>query len=200
MDLRREAPPLVVVVCGASGVGKTRAAAALAARYGVPLGEADDIVTALRALTNAEQQPELHYWATHPEAGSWPPTRIADLHFETADALRPAFAAVIADHVEFAAPVVMEGDYLTPELATEHPDRVVAVVLAEPDEARVVANFRSREPLDGEQRIRAQVSVIVGERLAARARRCGALVVATRPWADQVDRLDAVLRTRPGNR
>jgi len=54
-------PGLVTVVCGASGAGRSRAAFALAARYGVPLAEADDIVTALRAMTSYEQQPQLHY-------------------------------------------------------------------------------------------------------------------------------------------
>jgi hypothetical protein len=47
-------------------------------------------------------------WETHPEFRSWTPERIAARHFEVASALRPAYAAVIADHVEFAAPVVFE--------------------------------------------------------------------------------------------
>ena len=63
-------------------------------------------MTALKAMTTPGQQPYLHYWDTNPEAQSWAAGKIADLHFEVCEALRPAFAAVIADHVEYAAPVV----------------------------------------------------------------------------------------------
>jgi len=183
----------VTLVCGASGIGKSRAASALAARYGVPVCEADDIVTALKAMTTPGQQPYLHYWDTNPEAQSWPAGQIADLHFEVCEALRPAFAAVIADHVEYAAPVVMEGDYLTPDLVLALPGAVRAVVLVEPDEGTLVANFGAREPHLDAQRHRARVSLLVGARLAAGAHALGAPVVPARPWADQVDRIDRAL-------
>jgi 2-phosphoglycerate kinase len=140
------APWIVTLVCGASGAGKSRVARPLAECYGVPLAEADDIVTALQAITTPEQQPMLHFWETHPEFRSWTPTRIAARHFEVADALHPAYAAVIADHVEFAAPVVFEGDYLLPELAAEAGPAVRAVVLDEQDEDRITANYLRREP------------------------------------------------------
>ncbi|WP_405065610.1 hypothetical protein OG558_27470 [Kribbella sp. NBC_01510] len=51
----------------------------LATQYGVPLGEANDIYTALKAFTTPEQEPLLHYWASHPETGGWLPAKIADL-------------------------------------------------------------------------------------------------------------------------
>jgi 2-phosphoglycerate kinase len=80
------APWIVTLLCGASGVGKSRVARPLAERYGVPLAEADDIVTALQAITTLEQQPMLHFWETHPEFRSWTPERIAARHFEVAGA------------------------------------------------------------------------------------------------------------------
>ena len=192
--MSRGVPWLVTLICGASGVGKSRAAFALAARYGVPVAEADDVVTAVKAMTTAEQQPRLHYWDTHPDAVSWPPEKIASLHLDVADALRPAFAAVIADHVESGAPAVMEGDYLLADLALAHAGTVRAVVVIESEEDQLVANYRTREPDDDEQRHRARVSVAVGERLAARARELGMPVVPARPWADQLDRIDSALR------
>jgi 2-phosphoglycerate kinase len=66
-----EPPWTVALICGASGVGKTTVAVELAARYGVPRAEADDMVTAVKALTTAEQEPTLHYWDTHPPARTW---------------------------------------------------------------------------------------------------------------------------------
>ena len=187
------APWIVTLVCGASGAGKSCVARPLAARYGVPLAEADDIVTALQAITTPEQQPMLHFWETHPEFRSWTPTRIAARHFEVADALRPAYAAVIADHVEFAAPVVFEGDYLLPELATEAGPAVRAVVLDEQGEDQIIANYLRREP-GGPQNDRATVSALVSAELARRARHCGVPVVPARPWGDGLDRVDKALR------
>jgi 2-phosphoglycerate kinase len=51
---------IVTLICGASGVGKSCIAVQLASRYGVPRVEADDIVTALKALTTPDQIPILH--------------------------------------------------------------------------------------------------------------------------------------------
>lgn len=187
------APWIVTLVCGASGTGKSCLARPLAERYGVPLAEADDIVTALQAITTPEQQPILHFWATHPQFRSWAPERIAARHFEVAGALHPAYAAVIADHVEFAAPVVFEGDYLLPELAAEAGPAVRAVVLDEQDEDQITANYLRREP-SGQQRDRARVSALVSAELARRARRCGVPVVPARPWSDGLNRVDKALR------
>ena len=187
------APWIVTLVCGASGTGKSCVARPLAARYGVPLAEADDIVTALQAITTPQQQPMLHFWETHPEARDWAPERIAARHFEVASALRRAYAAVIADRVEFAAPVVFEGDYLLPELAAEAGIAVRAVVLDEQNEDQIAANYLRREP-GGPQRGRARVSALVSAELARRARRCGVPVVPARPWSDGLERVDKALR------
>jgi 2-phosphoglycerate kinase len=188
------APWIVTLVCGASGAGKSYVARPLAARYGVPLAEADDIVTALQAITTPEQQPVLHFWETHPEFRSWTPEQIAAMHFEVASALRPAYAAVIADHVQFGAPVVFEGDYLLPELAAEAGTAVRAVVLDEQDEGQITANYLRREPGAQQQRDRARVSALVSAELARRRARRGVPVVPARPWSDGVDRVDKALR------
>jgi 2-phosphoglycerate kinase len=195
MVVPRDPPPwTVTLVCGASGVGKSTVARLLAARYGVPLAEADDLVTGIKAVTTAEQQPVLHYWDTHPEAAGWEPERIADLHLAVAEALRPAFRAVIADHVEGPAPVLLEGDYLVPDLVGGFGGAVRAVVVSEPVADQVVANYRAREPGSGVPRGRALISALVERRLAERAADAGVPVVAARPWADAVDRIDRALR------
>jgi 2-phosphoglycerate kinase len=185
---------VVTLVCGASGVGKSSVAVGLATRWGVPLAEADDIVTALQALTTPQQLPEVHWWVTHPEAAAWPAGRIADQHAAMAAQLRPGLRAVIADHLEFAAPVVFEGDYLTPDLAAGFDGRVRAVVLVEPEQGQLIANFATREPDAGVQRHRAAVSALIGARLAERARLLGQPVLPARPWHDATDRGEHALR------
>jgi 2-phosphoglycerate kinase len=62
------------------------------------------------------------------------------------DVLLPGIKAVIADHLEYAAPVVLEGCYLVPELASGFGDAVRAVVLHESDPVQIAANLQAREP------------------------------------------------------
>lgn len=81
------------------------------------LGEADDVVTAVKALTTPENAPIMHLWDSDPEAASWAPEKVAEHHFTVAEALRPGLLAIIADHLAFNAPVVLEGDYVLPDLA-----------------------------------------------------------------------------------
>jgi 2-phosphoglycerate kinase len=185
---------VVTLVCGAAGVGKSHIARGLADRYAAPLAEADDIVTALHALTAPAHLPELHFWHTHPEAHSWSPERIAEQHFRLIEALRPGMRAVVEDHIEFGAPVVFDGDYLVPDLTTGFDGAVRAVVVSEPDKAQVVENLLSREPDDPEQQRRAQVSGVVEAELIRRAVAAAAPVVPARPWETAVDRCDRVLR------
>jgi 2-phosphoglycerate kinase len=186
---------MVTLVCGASGVGKSRVARALSVRYGAPLAETDDIVTALRAMTTSAQAPELHFWHTNPEALTWAPERIAEQHLRLADALRPGLQSVILDHIEFAAAVVLDGDYLVPDLANGFNGAVRAVVISEPDEGQLVENLLSREPDEPEQRKRARVSLLIEAELIGRAVTAGAPVVPARPWDTAPDRSDLALQS-----
>jgi 2-phosphoglycerate kinase len=192
-------PWIVTLVCGASGVGKSSVAIPLSRRYGVPLAEADDIVTAVKALTTPEQAPLLHLWDTHPGVRDWTPARVVEHTIAVAEELRRGFEAVVADHIEFAMPVVLEGDYLLPDLVTGFGDAVRAVVISEPEESRIVANFQSREPGE-DHRFRASVTTKMEAELSARAARVGVPVVSARPWSDSLDRVDATLRRYTENK
>jgi 2-phosphoglycerate kinase len=192
----------VLLVCGASGTGKTRVSYPLARHYGVPIVEVDDLVEALQAMTTPEHQPLLHYWRTHPEAARLPPADIADLQVAVAEALVPAVDAVVGNHLETDTPVIIEGDYLLPILATRDSfagvpagGRVSAVVLHEPDEAQIMANYLRREPGHGEQLHRARVSALYGDRLVAQAAEAGIPTVTARPWANVIGRVIAALGT-----
>jgi hypothetical protein len=72
------------------------------------------------------------------------------------------------------------------------------VVLHEPDEDRLLANYLAREPHHGPQHHRARVSVRIGADLARRAAAGGVPVVPARPWTDVVDRVDRALLTGNG--
>jgi 2-phosphoglycerate kinase len=183
----------VVLVGGPSGAGKSSVARPLARRYGVSVLEIDDLVTAVRAMTTPEQQPELFFWDTHPDPGSLDAAAIARQGRAVAAALEPALAAVIDDHVAGGVPVLMEGDFLRPEFVAACGPRVRGLFVVEHDPARIVANFAAREPGEGEQRLRAEASVVAAQLIVASARRAGVPVIEARPWADAVDRAEAAL-------
>lgn len=180
----------VAVICGAAGVGKSRLAAALADRHGVPVTASDDIVTALMAVTSGAVLPALHRWEDDPATHSWPPDRIAALHLAAAHELRAAFAAVVADHVAYRQRVVLEGDHLLPGLAG---GPVRAVLLDEPDPAQLQANMVARG--DPHTAARAAVSAAVASELRVLAAGCGVPIVAARPYADTLDRVERALRS-----
>lgn len=173
----------VLLVGGASGMGKTRMSRDLSRRYGVPVVEIDDVVEALLAVTRPEHLPEVHYWRTHPEAAGREPEFVVERQIAIARALAPAVEAVVANHVDTDTPVIVEGDYLLPGLAAAH-GPVRGVVVHEDDEARVVSNYLAREPQEGPQHHRARISVLYGRWLAEQARSAGVPVLAPRPWHD----------------
>ncbi|WP_447034667.1 hypothetical protein [Streptomyces sp. DSM 118878] len=178
----------VLVVGGASGMGKTGVGRALARRYDVPVVEVDDIVEALLAVTLPEHLPEVHFWRTHPEAARQTPESVVERQIAIARALEPAIEAVVANHVGTDTPVILEGDYVLPGLATPK-GPVRAVFLHEDDEGQVTANYLRREPEAGPQNHRARVSVLYGRWLTAQAQAAGVPVIGPRPWEDLASRV-----------
>jgi 2-phosphoglycerate kinase len=144
-------PWQVLLLGGASGVGKTSVAYPLARRYGVGLTEVDDFQAVLERMTAPEQYPELHLFRARPD--EW---RRLDEEGRLAHAIRyaevmaGALEPVIANHLD-GAPIVLEGDFLLPALAVRPAfegvpaaDRVRALFLYE-DEEQVGRNYLARE-------------------------------------------------------
>lgn len=191
----------VLLVGGPSGTGKTRVSRQLARHFGVGLAEVDDFHTVLATMTTPEQQPILHYWKTNPEAHNLSAEQILDLHISVGRVLLPAISAVIADHIEFQLPLILEGDYLLPELIAQNvennlfpADRVRAVFLYEPDERQIVNNFSQRESDEGEQTGRAHVSWLYGEWLKQECARYNIAILPAMPWATLFDRIVAAIK------
>lgn len=179
-------PWRVLLIGGASGTGKSSLSHALARHVGVGVTEIDDLYTAVKSSSTAEQRPVLHYWDAHPEAVSWSAEQILELHRSVCRVMEAAVGAVVADHVT-GVPVILEGDYLLPEgvvnLMKGCPSGAVrAVFLVEDSEAQLVRNFASREPGEGEQSGRARVSCLFGRWLKSECDRLGLVALPARPW------------------
>lgn len=187
-------PWQVLLLGGASGVGKTTLSTALARHFGVSVTQLDDFQTVLMTMSTPDQQPALYFWQTNwDEFAAWS----AEQHLAHAIGLgrdfQAALAAVVGDHLDEGTPVVLEGDFLLPELATRsafdgqaNQSRVRGLFVYEPDERQIMANYASREP--GDQSLRAHRSWLHSEWLRNECDRRGVPAIAARPWDTVLDR------------
>ncbi len=184
----------IIVIAGPSGAGKSSLSYALARQLALPIVEADDIYHAIQAVTTPEQQPWIHFWETHPEANDLPDAEIIRLHIEVCRAMSAPLAAVIDNHIRTKRPILLEGDYILPELVAKYPDDICAIYVMEEERDQLVANFLEREPHAGEQIRRADSSVDFGGWLARECEAHGLDVLPARPWPTVVERALAILR------
>jgi 2-phosphoglycerate kinase len=190
----------VLLLGGASGVGKTAVSYRLARHFGVGITEVDDFQQLLERMTTAEQQPAIHFWRTHPAPEQLSAAEIMQHLLEHGDAMRPGLEAVIANHLEASTRVVLEGDFILPALAAQasysgraNGGRVRGAFLHEPDEQQLVANYLTREPESGPQVKRAHVSWLHSLWLKQEAERHRLPVVLARPWDTVFERLIAAV-------
>lgn len=137
----------VLLIGDASGTGKTSISYRLARRFGVGITEVDDFQIILKHMTTPTEQPVLHRcWG--PEAAQLSPEKIVELQIAVGEIMTPALAAVVNNHIDTDTPIILEGDYIIPHLASHFagPDRgrVHAVMLYEPDEEQLRRNFSHR--------------------------------------------------------
>ncbi|MFJ9444446.1 AAA family ATPase [Kitasatospora sp. NPDC101235] len=195
-----DSPWDVLLIGGASGIGKSRAAAHLSARHGAFVVEFDDVVAALQAATTPTGHPGLHHFSALPDPDALPADRVLELQIATARALDDALLGVVRNRLTVDVPAIVEGDYLTPAAAARagaeaarQGRRVRAVFLHEDDPRRIDANYAEREPDSGPQPERAAVSARYSTWLAEQARTHALPVVDCRPYATLPERLAAAL-------
>jgi 2-phosphoglycerate kinase len=187
-------PWQVLLIGGASGAGKTSVSYRLANHFNVGITEVDDFQVILERMTTPEQQPELHWGPTQPEANRLAADEIADHLIAVCRVMAHALEAVIKNHLESKSPVILEGDFILPALAAQasfcgYPGdgQVRAIIIDEDDEAQLLRNFEERESTS--QPLRARVSWLHGRWLKQQAEASGAAVIASRPWQTLFDRV-----------
>jgi 2-phosphoglycerate kinase len=186
----------VLLVGGASGTGKTLAAFPLSRRFDAGFTAVDDFQSVLERMTTPDQQPALHFWATHPDPGSLTAEAIQEQGTEIIRLMVPALEVVIANRLEERTPVVLEGDFIHPALAAQamfgdeaNDGRVRGVFLLDDDEDQLVRNFAEREPESAPQTLRAQVSARWSSWLRAECEAHGVPAIQARPWNTLPDRI-----------
>lgn len=188
----------VLLIGGASGVGKTHVSYPLARHFGVGITEIDDFQVVLERMTTPEQYPVVHLFPTNPDAFfALDDAGKLQVAIDYSTVMAEALAAVIVNHLDGGPPIVLEGDFLAPSLiAREAYDgipaagRVRGFILYE-EEEQIARNYLARE---GEpQPDRARWSWNHGEWLRREAERLGVPTLAARPWETALERALALL-------
>jgi 2-phosphoglycerate kinase len=177
----------------------------VAARFGVPWLQADDIRMALQQATTSEQHPELHYFLEGTGVWERPEEELVEGLKTVARVTSDALESIVASHLSQNQPLVIEGDGLLPRMAAgthfagrESGGAVRAIFLVEPREEEVLAAFQARgsrgAPVDeGTLRVQARVAWRYGQWLQQEALTLGLPVVAARPYDRLVARLEREL-------
>lgn len=167
--VRQPGRPIVILIGGAAGVGKSLLAAELAYRLGIPRVVSTDAVRqALRSLISPELSPTLHSstydaWQAEllpAERGAAKPKRKRVIRGYQAQVqqLGTALGAIIERNIAEATSLVMEGAHLVPGIAPVGPYQatVVEMVLSVADESVHRRNFALREDQTRNQRTRSE--------------------------------------------
>ncbi len=178
----------VLLVGGASGSGKSSISYPLARFYGVNLVEADDFQILLETLTTPESFPSIHYWNTHPDwQQEGAETTVGQL-IDVGRVMLPGLVAIINEHIASNRPMILEGDFILPEISTHlHNPRIKSVFIYEPSKEQILQNYLERE--GSIQQYRAEVSHAYGNWLAESCAKLGLPAVESRPWSNLLDRV-----------
>ena len=178
----------VLLIGGASGTGKSSIAYEIARVYGVNVLEIDDVELLIETVTTKEEFPAIHYWST---GVNWRDIGVDDnvnWLIDVGKEMMPALKKLVERHLEDKLPIIIEGDFLHPELikSLDHKE-VKSFFVNEPDLNQILQNYQARE--GGElQHYRAEISIAYGKWLADTCNQYGIPVIEPRPWDTVLER------------
>ncbi|MCL2840372.1 MAG: hypothetical protein FWE05_06325 [Defluviitaleaceae bacterium] len=171
----------ILIIGGASGAGKTSISRPLSKLYGVDLVRVDDFQILLEKMTTPESCPAIHYWDTHPNWREEGIDAAVNRLIDVGQVLMAGLTAVINDHIEENIPMILEGDFILPQLsASFNHSRVKSIFVHEPSKEQILQNYLARE--GAFQQHRADISHAYGNWLAENCAKYGIQVIEPRPW------------------
>lgn len=197
--MRTENRPFdVLLVGGASGVGKSCVSYRLAERYAVNVVQVDDFQCIVEQVTREADYPVFHYWKNHfEEAIKLPMDKKLEIMIEYAERLSEVLEIVISNHLEENRPMILEGDFISPRLCkklmadTARAARITCLFLIENDREQIERNFFLRE--NSIQKDRAELSWHYNNWLQKQIEHTGIIAAASRPWTTAVRRIERLI-------
>lgn len=188
----------ILLVGGASGVGKSNISYELAKVYDVNVVQVDDFQCIVEHFTREEDYPVFHYWNNHfEEAVAQPLEEKLEIMVSYANAMTKALELVINNHLEEERPMILEGDFIAPALCkmlledSRTKDRVKAIIVTEDDLSQIVSNYHVREGTIQEGR--SALSLKYNDWLKAQVQGTDVLTVPARPWETAAERIRVLL-------
>lgn len=190
----------ILLIGGHSTSGKSTVARQLGRRFAVPVNQVDDYRIALQRATQPGQIAGLHFFSQEPNLifAEPMPIVVAGL-IRIGQIMSYALEDVIAHHVLTRMPIILEGDGITPALATikeidgvSVAGRIKSVFIIEPSEAAFAQTYRERWP-DSESSPHTahwrQLAWRYGQWLSGEAKQSGLPIVEPKPWATLEERI-----------
>ena len=172
----------VLLIGGASGTGKSSLAYEIGRFYGVNVLEVDDIHLSVEKVTTKENFPAIHYWDNGINWRNIGVDGNVNWLISVSKEMIPVLKELINRHIQDKLPIIIEGDFIQPELANsfESPE-VKSIFVKETDINQIVQNYLSREGGDL-QHYRAEISIAYGKWIADICNEKGIKVIEPRPW------------------
>ncbi len=197
----------VLLLGGSSGVGKTTLARQIGQHFGISWLQVDDFRLSLqRSLASLQLESSikaLDFFDIEKNPTVWqlPPENICSALIALGEIMTASIEVVVENHVDTAAPAVIEGDGILPSLFTlpslqsrQVAGHVQAVFLVEPEEESIFANIVGRgrgtqHQSEAALRTEARAKWLYGQWLAEEAEHYDLPVLAPRPWPTLLERL-----------
>lgn len=189
----------ILLIGGASGCGKSKLSHSISNYYGINIVEVDDFQTMLEAMTSPTNFPCIHYWDTHPNWRNEGVNSAVNHLIDIGKELMKGLTAVINDHIESNTPMILEGDFILPELAASFKNpRVKSIFICESSQEQIMQNYLNRE--GDMQDYRAQISYAYGNWLKENCLKYGLNIIESRPWDTRLTRaIDSLTNKSPSH-
>lgn len=184
----------ILLIGGASGVGKSRISDQLSKRLDLNVVLVDDFQCIVEHYTREEDYPVFHFWNKHyEEAVKLPMEGKLQIMIDYANRFSKALELVIDNHLEEKRPMILEGDFISPDLCKtllsnpEKRKRIKCLFITEEDVAQIQQNYFERE--ETLQVDRSLLSWHYNNWLVEQSQNTDIAIMPSRPWETLEERV-----------
>lgn len=188
----------ILLIGGASGVGKSCVSYQLSKIYEMNVVQVDDFQSIVEHYTKEDDYPVFHYWKNHfEEAINQPLEKKLEIMINYANELSKVLELVINNHIEENRPMILEGDFISPELCKKLmqdsviKDRVKCIYIIEDDETQILQNYFNRE--GSIQNDRAELSWRYNNWIKEQIEETEIITIPSKPWESSIKRICNIL-------